>query len=153
MIALKINKKETMKFCSGMIAVVLAVILLLTVISQSDWRPYSSGIVFEYSIENTTFSLVTDNENYAFAIIVFEPYTETNNISITTNIEDNTVYFTVDIEDVEDNAIISLPLLGAMEKNLIRERQRNLSSFSLFLFTTYDLNKSNIFNFLIGESE
>jgi len=152
-IALKINKKETMKFCSGMIAVVLAVILLLTVISQSDWRPYSSGIVFEYSIENTTFSLVTDNENYAFTIIVFEPYTETNNISITTNIEDNMVYFTVDIEDIKDNVIISLPLSEAIDHNLIREHQHSLFSFSLFSIRTYDLNKPNIFDFIISKDE
>ena len=150
---MKVNKKETIKFCAGMFAVILAVILLLVVISQlqSDWRPYSSGMVFEYSIENTTFSLVTDNENYAFTIIVFEPYTETNNISITTNIEDNMVYFTVDIEDIKDNVIISLPLSEAIDHNLIRERRRSLSSFSLFSIKTYDLNKPNIFNFLIGD--
>ena len=142
-----------MKFCSGMIAVVLAAILLLVVISQlqSDWRPYSSGIVFEYSIENTRISLVTDSENYAFTIITFEPYTEITNISITANIEDNMVYFAVDIEDIEDNAIISLTLSEAIEKNLIRELRRSLSSFSLFSIKTYDLNKPNIFNFLIGD--
>ena len=106
----------------GAITIIICNVIL--VLLGLYWHPYTSGTVFQF---------------------------EDAGVSITINIEDKTVYFTVD--DIEGNIIknLSLPFSYAVENNLVRER-RPMTNFSFMMHRAFwlrELNRQNIFDFLM----
>jgi len=117
----------------GFLLCVLMFLLLLIVVSLSEWQPYEDGRTFKYSVEDVE-------------------------LSIKINIKEDTVYFEIEeiFVDTEGNILRNITskktmtLSEALENELIRECERSPSSFSLFTYKTYDLNKKNILGYYIN---